>query len=157
MGVSHRFQTLQAQVILPEPMVLLYPEILAVALYAHIIPYTVHGNFGVSMKIADGLVPIWYQYNSNYHAGPCWSIPVKLPWIFPGAPLKINGAPGNIQGNDDSSGDQDQVPHEECFTVMWSQTRCPREDRIIPGNCRKETSDSCHCDSNTEGNLFYTH
>ena len=26
-------------------------------------------------------------------------IPVKLPWIFPGAPLKINGAPGNIQGN----------------------------------------------------------
>ena len=26
-------------------------------------------------------------------------IAVKLPWIFPGAPLKINGAPGNIQGN----------------------------------------------------------
>ena len=26
-------------------------------------------------------------------------IPVKLPWIFPAAPLKINGAPGNIQGN----------------------------------------------------------
>ena len=24
---------------------------------------------------------------------------VKLPWIFPGAPLKFNGAPGNIQGN----------------------------------------------------------
>ena len=24
---------------------------------------------------------------------------VKLPWIFPRAPLKINGAPGNIQGN----------------------------------------------------------
>ena len=23
----------------------------------------------------------------------------RLPWIFPGAPLKINGAPGNIQGN----------------------------------------------------------
>ena len=23
----------------------------------------------------------------------------KLPWIFPGAPLEINGAPGNIQGN----------------------------------------------------------
>ena len=22
-----------------------------------------------------------------------------LPWIFPGAPLKVNGAPGNIQGN----------------------------------------------------------
>ena len=26
-------------------------------------------------------------------------IPVKLPWIFRGAPLKFNGAPGNIQGN----------------------------------------------------------
>ena len=25
--------------------------------------------------------------------------PIELPWIFPGAPLKINGAPGNIQGN----------------------------------------------------------
>ena len=23
----------------------------------------------------------------------------RLPWIFPGAPLKFNGAPGNIQGN----------------------------------------------------------
>ena len=37
----------------------------------------------------------------------CWSnywwipshIPVKLPWLFPGAPLIFNGAPGNIQGN----------------------------------------------------------
>ena len=26
-------------------------------------------------------------------------IPVKLPCLFPGTPLKINGAPGNIQGN----------------------------------------------------------
>ena len=26
-------------------------------------------------------------------------IPVKLPWIFPGAPLIFNGAAGNIQGN----------------------------------------------------------
>ena len=26
-------------------------------------------------------------------------IPVKLPWIFSEAPLKINRAPGNIQGN----------------------------------------------------------
>ena len=31
-------------------------------------------------------------------------IPVKLPWIFPGAPLSFNGASGNIQSN---------------FTVMW--------------------------------------
>ena len=28
-------------------------------------------------------------------------IPLKLPWIFPGAPLNFNGAPGNIQGNPD--------------------------------------------------------
>ena len=27
------------------------------------------------------------------------SITVKLPWIFPEAPLKFNGAPGNIQDN----------------------------------------------------------
>ena len=26
-------------------------------------------------------------------------MPVKLPWIFPGAPLKVNGDPRNIQGN----------------------------------------------------------
>ena len=42
---------------------------------------------------------------------PCWAvsifyisfqvlcIPVKLPWIFPGAPLTFYGTPGNIQGN----------------------------------------------------------
>ena len=29
----------------------------------------------------------------------CWHIPVKLPWIFPGAPLVSNGPPRNIQGN----------------------------------------------------------
>ena len=28
-----------------------------------------------------------------------YSIPVKLPWIFPGAPLVINGASGNVLGN----------------------------------------------------------
>ena len=28
----------------------------------------------------------------------------RLPWIFPGAPLKVNKVPGNIQGNLDSSG-----------------------------------------------------
>ena len=32
-------------------------------------------------------VPTWYMYLS------------RLPWIFPGAPLNFNGAPGNIQGN----------------------------------------------------------
>ena len=28
----------------------------------------------------------------------------RLPWIFPGAPLKANGVPGNIQGNLDNYG-----------------------------------------------------
>ena len=35
----------------------------------------------------------------NVHVIEGDNIPVKLPWIFPGAPLKINGASGNIQGN----------------------------------------------------------
>ena len=29
------------------------------------------------------------------------SLNIKLPWIFPGAPLTFNGAPENIQGNFD--------------------------------------------------------
>ena len=37
-----------------------------------------------------------------YQTRWAWSldlgIPIKLPWIFPGAPLIFNGAPGNIQG-----------------------------------------------------------
>ena len=35
------------------------------------------------------------DYCTAYAAG----MPAKLPWIFPGAPLHFNGAPGNIQGN----------------------------------------------------------
>ena len=36
-----------------------------------------------------------------YDLSPQWifSYLPRLPWIFPGAPLKVNGAPGNIQGN----------------------------------------------------------
>ena len=34
-----------------------------------------------------------HSYNALMHT------PSSLPWIFPGAPSKINGAPGNIQGN----------------------------------------------------------
>ena len=37
------------------------------------------------------------KYHEIYRA-------VKLPWIFPGAPLTFNGAPGNIQGNLDRYG-----------------------------------------------------
>ena len=31
-------------------------------------------------------------------------LPVKLPWILPGAPLTFSGTPGNIQVDLDSSG-----------------------------------------------------
>ena len=39
-----------------------------------------------------------YWCHSHDIAVMCFAIPVKLPWIFPGAPLTCNGAPGNIQG-----------------------------------------------------------
>ena len=36
-------------------------------------------------------------------------IPVKLPWIFPGAPLIFSGASGNIQGNVDKYLQHDMI------------------------------------------------
>ena len=50
------------------------------------------------------------------------AIPVKLPWIFTGAPLIFNGAPGNIQGSLDTC-DRTQIsnrsryPHLRCFRI----------------------------------------
>ena len=44
-------------------------------------------------------------------------IPVKLPWIFPGAPLKINGAPGNIQGNLTAL-----LEHGDTFMHLWTES-----------------------------------
>ena len=43
----------------------------------------------------------WVLFRCHFIWSKCISkcIPVKLPWIFPGAPLKINGAPGNIRSN----------------------------------------------------------
>ena len=38
-----------------------------------------------------------YRVQSNMGSND-ENIPVKLSWIFPGAPLKVNGAAGNIQG-----------------------------------------------------------
>ena len=51
--------------------------------------------------IRDNALKIVYcvhfdDYTVEFLGNP---IPVKLPWIFPGAPLNFNGAPGNIQGN----------------------------------------------------------
>ena len=45
--------------------------------------------------------PVWNSITmtSYKHHGVSNHIPVKLPRIFLGAPLKVNGAPGNIQGN----------------------------------------------------------
>ena len=34
----------------------------------------------------------------NANSGIVYLYLSKLPWIFPGAPLTFNGAPGNIQG-----------------------------------------------------------
>ena len=42
---------------------------------------------------------LFMQAGSSSFAQIRWSIPVKLPWIFPGVPLNFDGAPGNIQGN----------------------------------------------------------
>ena len=53
---------------------------------------------------------IWKEKHWFYRGGWCfmnkrwmWSLGShtcqKLPWIFPGAQLKLNGSPGNIQGN----------------------------------------------------------
>ena len=40
-----------------------------------------------------------YMYHVTWFRLWANDIPVKLPLIFPGAPLIFNGAPGNIQGN----------------------------------------------------------
>ena len=42
---------------------------------------------------------ILHDWMRQCHILYLYTIPVKLPWIFPGAPLKVNGVPGNIQGN----------------------------------------------------------
>ena len=49
------------------------------------------------MFFGENIFPTLYlvHLQTMYHC-PC--IPVKLPWIFPEAPLNFNGAPGNIQG-----------------------------------------------------------
>ena len=44
-------------------------------------------------------------------------IPVKLPWIFPGAPLNFNWAPRNIQGNLDG---YDVCIHQTEKGMAWS-------------------------------------
>ena len=46
----------------------------------------------------------------------------KSPWIVPEAPLKINRAPGNIQGNLDSSGLPEKnlrFPCTVCYLTSW--------------------------------------
>ena len=45
---------------------------------------------------------------------------VKLPWIFPGAPLNFNGAPGNIQGNLDRYAHGWHLPHSLEGILIWS-------------------------------------
>ena len=50
----------------------------------------------VSIRAANALEALEHDHTDVTIFVP---IPVKLPWIFPRAPLTFNGAPGNIQGN----------------------------------------------------------
>ena len=50
-------------------------------------------------------------------------IPVKLPLIFPGARLKINGVPGNIQGNLTDKILDLTRRHVKISTLLWKLTR----------------------------------
>ena len=54
-----------------------------------------HGWVITSHKKTQRLV--WLIHATT--SGKVSFIPVKLPWIFPGAPLTFNEAPGNVQGN----------------------------------------------------------
>ena len=57
------------------------------------------------------------HWSLDWHWGQWRLIPVKLPWIFPGAPLNFNGAPGNIQGNLDR--------YEGCQSnILQTLTQC---------------------------------
>ena len=61
-----------------------------------------HGHYDVIVMVASTIFSrtlstmVYSGLLGNY---ALTTILVQLPWIFPGAPLKINGAPGNIQGN----------------------------------------------------------
>ena len=52
-----------------------------------------HGWVNTSRRKHD----CWYDLSTT--SGKVCFIPVKLPWIFPEAPLTFNEAPRNIQGN----------------------------------------------------------
>ena len=59
-------------------------------------------------------LPLMYSYLPlHLHIHQQQHIPVKLTWIFPGAPLIFNGAPGNIQGNKPGM----QAVHVQTFRV----------------------------------------
>ena len=77
---------------------------------------------------------------------------VKLPRIFPGAPLTFNGAPGNIQGNIDSYADSmphsvpcgwDYWPKRRSYQRIWSRKKLIVVSRIF-----------CFCVS-THGNSIH--
>ena len=47
-------------------------------------------------------------------------IPVKLPWLFPGAPWNFNGAPANIQGNLDRYATTALQQNVRCVRTSWN-------------------------------------
>ena len=55
----------------------------------------------IFLSVSSGPREAWWQTSYAGVQGGPKCVSTVLPWIFPGAPLKVNGAPGNIQGNFD--------------------------------------------------------
>ena len=53
----------------------------------------------LSMSSSSYVIVSFLSATNNIAAWCGVFMPVRVPWIFPGAPLKVNGAPWNIQGN----------------------------------------------------------
>ena len=78
------------------------PSVMELRAISHEIPYILVNNEDILLpprgmwQIHAILTTCDYTWLEQRYKN---TIPVKLPWIFPGAPLKVNEAPGNIQGN----------------------------------------------------------
>ena len=72
------------------------------------------GKFGLMSVHVLFVVGLNDPFNTETAAGNL--TPAKLPWIFPGAPLTFNGAPGNTQCN---------------LTGMWFETPWCLYDVIV--------------------------
>ena len=82
------------------------------------------GEFLLQHRLRPDTVPhSWLRLlhrsrHASHRPHQCYvSRSVKLPWIFPGAPLTSNGAPGNIQSNIDRL----------CVSVQIMAFICPQD------------------------------